>query len=581
MVRFWYSLVLCLGVVLAVAPRVGAGAPLSYTVHIDAPAELATLLRQNLPLLTERNDPDMDKALLAALVRETPSSALALLETAGYFGAKVTIAASAPGEYTIKVTPGEPVLIDDVVISLIGPIRQDAHYQQRFAAALEAWPLPIGANYRQDEWDDGKKTVLRLIMSDRFALAKLVFSRAEINPETKRAKLELTVDSGPPLAFGRLIIQGLERYPARIVQGMADFQPGSPYKLQKLYNYQLALEQSPHFSSAIVSADLDHIEHGQVPVLVQLTELPRQKLEFGVGYSTDVGAGVRMGYDHYNIFHRGYTGSILWDWTQLKQVLSFGLGFPRLSDNYSHSVTLAYKKTELNNVLTTELSAGAWRIRSHGKIEARLGLEYLSNNQQIIGQSAVLTHALMPSFGWARRAVDDIKRPRSGTLIDVKLSSTVKAAFSSTSLIRAYGRGAIYWTPFASKWGTWIMRGEAGQVFASDPNQVPSSLLFLAGGASSVRGYDYQSLGVPGPKGSILGGQVLLTTSVEYQLPVARQWAIALFRDTGNAASQWEGFAMKSANGVGLRWLTPIAPLSFDIAKGDRLSWYISLGLAF
>ncbi|WP_233164495.1 hypothetical protein, partial [Chromobacterium sp. ASV23] len=42
-------------------------------------------------------------------------------------------------------------------------------------------------------------------------------------------------------------------------------------------------------------------------------------------------------------------------------------------------------------------------------------------------------------------------------------------------------------------------------VWAKEGAQVPSALLFRAGGANSVRGYDYQSLGLPGPNGSVLG----------------------------------------------------------------------------
>lgn len=553
-----------------------------YSVRITAPASLVPLLTHGLSLITEKADPDMDATLLASLVRETPHEAKALLETEGYFDAQVSVVTEPNNQFIVKVEPGEPVLIDDVVLSVVGPIRSEPDFQQRFAALLEAWPLPIGANYRQDEWDDGKKTVLRLLSIDRFPLATITYSRADIDPKTKRSRLEVVVDSGPRIVFGPLVIQGLQRYPAQIVEGMADFHRGGAYKLQKLFNYQTALEQSPYFSSVIVSADLQKINDDQVPVMVGVSELPAQKIELGLSYDTGVGAGARIGYDHYNIFQRGYTGSILWDWAQFKQIVSFGLSFPKLSNSYSHSITAAFKKTELNSVITTALSAGVWRIRSHGKIEARLGFEYISNKQQITDQVPTVTYAFIPSYGWTRRAVDDLKRPRSGTLVDIKVSGAPGGRLSSTAFVRGYGRGAVYWTPLAAKWGTWLLRGEVGQVFARNTDQVPSSLLFLAGGVNSVRGYDYQSLGVLDKNGiSIVGGSVLATASIEYQFPLTRDWLLAVFRDMGNASQRWNTFTFDKANGVGVRWMSPIAPLAFDIAKGDRYRWYFSLGLIF
>ena len=72
--------------------------------------------------------------------------------------------------------------------------------------------------------------------------------------------------------------------------------------------------------------------------------------------------------------------------------------------------------------------------------------------------------------------------------------------------------------------------------------------------------------------------------TLEYQIPVAKDWALALFHDAGNAAQSWQSFKLEHANGIGVRWMSPIAPLSMDIAKAEKdgkLRWNMSLGLAF
>jgi translocation and assembly module TamA len=560
-----------------------AWAKVDYTVSVEAPAALATLLNDHLELISARNDADLDDFQLQAIIKETPSAAQALLETEGYFSARIHVEEQGAQHYVLKVEAGEPVIIDDVTLQLNGPIREQADYQQRLAAVLEAWALPMGAPYRQDDWSSSKRAILRLLTIDRFPLARIVKSQADIDPQTHRGQLLVQVDSGPLIRFGPTHISGNQRYPLNVATGLADFRQGDPYQQKKLLDYQSALEQSPHYSGVVVSADMARIEQDQVPVEVTLTEFPKQKLELGLTYDSEDGPGTRIGYDYYNLFGKGWTGSALLDWKNSDRNLSFGLGFPRQANGYSHSITSSFKQTDIQGVKTTTVDAGAWRIRSHDKINARFGVEFIQEKETIGNTPSNNTRALLGAFGWTRRDVDDPLRPRSGTLLDVSLSSTLGSLLSTTSFVRGYVRGVSYWSPWP-KYGTLLTRLELGQVWAKDSDEVPSSQLFRAGGSNSVRGYDYQSLGLPGPDGAVVGGRVVATATLEYQIPVAKDWAIALFHDAGNAAQSWQSFKLEHANGVGLRWLSPVAPLSMDIAKAEKdgkLRWNMSLGLAF
>ncbi|UGA39784.1 hypothetical protein JOS77_10450 [Chromobacterium haemolyticum] len=167
-----------------------------------------------------------DETLLAELVRSTPEDARKLLETEGYFDARVNVREESPRQYVIEVKPGQPTLIDDVTIRLNGPIRDEGDFQQRFAAVLEAWSLPMGAPYRQSDWDGSKRAVMRLITADRFPRAQISKSVAEIDPATRRAQLLVVdIDSGPVILFGDITVKGMKRYPEKIATGLADFSP--------------------------------------------------------------------------------------------------------------------------------------------------------------------------------------------------------------------------------------------------------------------------------------------------------------------------------------------------------------------
>jgi translocation and assembly module TamA len=560
-----------------------ACAALNYSVRINAPAEIEALLRDHLELIERHSDPDMDQPLLDELVRGTPDEVMRLIETQGYFNAKVSVREGAPHEYVVSVEPGEPVLIDDVTIRLTGPIRNEADFQKRFADLLEAWPLPIGAPFHQDDWDSGKRITLRLIAADRFPKAKIISSEAFVDSANGKATLAVVVDSGPKVRFGPILPSGLKRYSPSLVRGLADFRQGDPYQLSKLLSFQSALEQDPHFGGAIVSADMEQIQGDEVPVQAAVTELPRKKFEAGLTFSNADGGGVRLAFEHYDVFRRGLVGSVLADVKRNDKTYSFGLALPRDRKGHAYSLNASFKDSDIEGVRSQTAEAGVWRLRRRGPIDSRIGLELLNEHRVEGGVDTRQLRAVLLSGGWTRRELDDPLHPRDGTLIDMQLSGTL-GGLSSTSFVRAYGRLARYWTPGATKYGTLVARGELGQVWASNADNVPSTRLFRTGGAGKVRGYDVDSLGVPGPNNSVVGGRVVAIASLEYQIPVTRTISFALFSDMGNATDSWRGFKFERGDGIGVRWASPIAPLAFDVARAERdgsLRWYVGLGAAF
>jgi translocation and assembly module TamA len=101
-----------------------------------------------------------------------------------------------------------------------------------------------------------------------------------------------------------------------------------------------------------------------------------------------------------------------------------------------------------------------------------------------------------------------------------------------------------------------------------------------------VRGYGYREL-APERNGRIIGGDVLLTGSVELARPVAPSlpavWG-AVFVDGGRAASAWNSYKPAFGYGVGVRWRSPIGPLRADVAYGEELRKFrlhLSVGITF
>jgi translocation and assembly module TamA len=155
---------------------------------------------------------------------------------------------------------------------------------------------------------------------------------------------------------------------------------------------------------------------------------------------------------------------------------------------------------------------------------------------------------------------------------------------STASMQRVKGSAAYYFTPEVKKYGTLIVRGDLGYVRVSDDLDAPTSLLFRTGGGNTVRGYEYNSIGMDGENGAVLGGKAMAVMSAEYQIPIKKDYALAVFHDHGTVANDFKDIKWRSSSGVGFRWFSPFAPIAFDIAyahERKKIGWQLNLGTRF
>ena len=104
---------------------------------------------------------------------------------------------------------------------------------------------------------------------------------------------------------------------------------------------------------------------------------------------------------------------------------------------------------------------------------------------------------------------------------------------------------------------------------------------FFAGGAQSVRGYSYRSLGPVDESGKVVGGRNLLVGSIEFEHSFTSQWGVAVFYDAGNAIDDFNDELAKGT-GFGFRWKSPVGPIRLDFASAlslDGNPWRIHVNI--
>ena len=548
-------------------------------------SEVKSMLEEYLPLITQQQDEELDKEQVGFLAEETPDNVKTMLKTKGYFNGSVNVQDNG-SSYTVAVNPGPRTKIDNVSVAILGDILSDNNLAEYYQKAMLNWQQPVGEYFDQDGWSGSKTSVLSAVTRKKYPLAKLSNTQATVNPNNNTADLNVTVESNRPIYFGDFEITGTRRYPENVVAGLARFKPGAPYDLDLLLDFQQALEQNGHYSGASVQADFDRLQGDRVPVKVNVTEVKRHKLETGVRYDSEYGLGGRIGYDYYNLFNKGYIGSVVWDMDKYETTLAAGISQPRNSEGKYWTTNTSYNRSTTQNLEKRALTSGIWRVRDRNGIESRLGIEFITEDRKVPNTNYDLgrSHATMLTASWKRQNIETELRPENGYYLDGKIGATLGNFLSSTTMARATARAGYFYTPENKKLGTFIVRGQAGYGYAREGEDVPSSLMFRTGGASSVRGYELDSIGLAGPNNSVLPDRALLVGSLEYQFPITKSVSGAVFHDVGDAAGNFKRMSMKHGTGLGVRWFSPVAPFSFDVAYGHqdkKLRWHISLGTRF
>lgn len=541
-------------------------------VELDAPAPLDAFLRRHLEL--PQTLPDATTR--ATLMRRARGEIAELLATEGYFSPRIDLFPAAADSLRIVVVPGPRTRVATVEIGFRGHLAgADAVLDERRAALRAGWTLPPGAAFRSADWEAAKQALLAAAAKTDYVAARFVASRAEVDPEGAAAHLELTLDSGPAKRFGPLTVEGLKRYDRALVTGLAPFAPGEPYRRAALLDFQSRLQNTPWFHSVAVEA----VPEGSadVPVHVTLAEAPAKRIGLGAGVSTNTGARGEVNFRHHDFLGRAWDFGTGLRLEQKRQSLFASLDLLPDARGYRLGFGGRIEASDIEGLATTRQVLGATRSRTEGRIETRLGLEWQREERRPDGAQNETSQALTLDWHWIRRAVDDLLDPRRGNVIELRIGGATRRLLSDRDFLRSHLRVQQWWpVSWLGPRDVFSLRGELGYTAAGARFGIPQDYLFRAGGAQSVRGHAYQSLGVR--EGSaVVGGRALALASAEYTYWLAAgegqtgPWGIAAFVDAGNAVDTFG--ALRTLDpavgiGAGVRWKSPAGPLALDIARG-------------
>jgi translocation and assembly module TamA len=564
---------LVLACVLGWAGMTVAAAPKErIEIKIDGvPDDMANNVRSYLTLSRYLTREDLTDPQVRRLADRAVDEAADALRPFGYYAPTIRSRTSRDDPKWIvrlKIDPGEPVLMQDVDVEIIGAGATDKALKR---IAVET-PLRPGARLDHASYETLKATLLRTARDRGYLDATLTRRELIVNPTDLTADAGITLETGGRYEFGAITLDQ-DVINDDLLRGYLRFATGQPYSPELLNATQFALEDSNYFSTVVVSPGERDRESLTVPIKIHVEPIKRNRYGINAGYGTDTGVRGQFTWDNRLVNTRGHRARVELTVSEVRsEALAryvIPVGDPSLE---KLEFTLAYVNEDIGDLKSerTELTGGLTQV--FGKWQQVMFLKL--NDERTIYPDGRADDALLlipgisyaslpPNFltGWVRDAA-----------YYVELSGSPATLGSDASYLRFYGRAERVW-PIR---GPWHVRGRAefGTSWVDDFSALPASQRFFAGGDRSVRGFALNSLSPPLPPSDVKagssgqggGGEHKVVGSIELERDFPRNFRGAVFFDTGNAFNDWST-PLEYSVGVGVRWRLPMLMIGFDVAQ--------------
>lgn len=524
---------------------------------------------------------------------------LAVLYDNGYFGASITI--SVDGREASSISPVQaPAAITRVEI-LIDKGQKFKFGRAQIAPIAEGTTLPEGfAEGKTASLSVLKNTVSEGVDGWRtIGHAKAALSSQELVADhpSRTIRADLTLDPGPRLRFGPLVILNESDVRRERILDIAGLPEGEVFSAEEIRLSTERLRRTGAFS-AVALSEAEEIGPGDtLAINAQTTDAVKRRLGFGAELSTLEGLTVSAFWLHRNLL--GGAERLRFD-AEISGIggssggtdYTLGGRFERPAtfneDTDFYALALLEQLDEVSYFSRQlDLEVGIERIASPERTYTLgVGLR-TAKTRDVFGENSytLLTLPLSAEFDYRDNRLD----AKQGYYLKANVLPFV-AISGSDNGVRSFVDGRVYKTFGAARPVTFALRGQLGSVYGPDLSRAPADYLFYSGGGGTVRGQEYQSLGVP-VGDETTGGRSFVGLSTEVRVGVSDNIGIVGFADAGYIGEEqlYDGTGTwHSGAGLGLRYNTAIGPIRLDVAvplsgpdTDENFQVYIGIGQSF
>jgi outer membrane protein insertion porin family len=446
-------------------------------------------------------------------------------------------------------------------------------------------PLIKGSPYNEVDVSDARRMILRLYNNRGFLNAKV-----SIITDISETLADVTFEiiEGDVTLFGKAVIRGNDRTKHRVIKRELLLEESKPLNYGLLFEERHRLHRLGLFTA--VDVELLEKANNKRDILYSLEEAMAGAVEFGFGYGEYEKFRGFFYISHRNLWGMHRYGSFRTELSTLQQrfTLSYSEPWFMNKEDLIFNASLLHEHRTEKNIDTGEVRYRLRRNTASAGIEKRFNDAFQADLYYDF--SVVKTYDIKPDIILSREDIGTLRisgirpsllydtrdnplDPRSGFVVGSSLKLASSVFLSETE----FAKLTLYAHQYHSLSRRIVLavsaRGGAAQGFG-DTRELPIVERFFLGGGTTVRGYAQDTLGPRGVDGTPTGGNVFLMGNLELRFDVGRGFGIVTFVDGGNVWRKLENVDIKNfkfTTGIGLRYSTPIGPLSLDYGyKLDR-----------
>lgn len=439
-------------------------------------------------------------------------------------------------------------------------------------------------------------------------------------PEAGLADLVLNLNEGRQRVVSEINIAGTEVTSPSLVRGELKLEPGDPLNLEKLARSRANL----YDTGAFWQVDIQHRpigragarapatdESGPLPVrlAVNVSEIQPFSLRYGGLYDTERGPGGIVDFANRNTLGAARVLGLRLQYDSQFRDARIYFAQPSTSGFFLKTAAAIYAQRQAVEpfithrygfTITEDARFSDHDILTFGYRIEQASSRYISPSPELPPPENMRVAPLSATF--TRETRDSFINPTRGGFLSSSLEYASNILGSQERFLRYFGQ-YIRYVPLAAPtelpltttvWRSrWVYAGAVrlGLAGGQGGQELIATERFFAGGATSVRGYDQNSLGPTDALGNPVGGNAMFIVNNELRFPIYNVLGGAAFLDAGNVyatVSDFDPLRLRYGAGVGLRLSTPYILLRFDVGfklfpkPGEsRTKFYFSIGQAF
>ena len=511
-------------------------------------------------------------AAMLSFKRQAPSRIRKAIEPFGYFKAKINATYRREGNKYIAifhVKLGPQILITHLDVKITGEGSTNPHYVK----FLQSFPIQRGKPFLSRTYSSTKDKFYEIANRFGFFSAKMEKSKIIINLDTYQASVIFHFNTGPRYRFGittftpvPLAISFLRKY--------LTYKEGDYYDYDKIQKTQQNLRSSAYFRQATLTPALDKEKQLNVPIDAKIIMRKRKRYMFGLGYGTDTGIRGIIGISLRYVNRWGHRFKTYIKASQRNSELLFDYSIPGsnpVNDLWTFNAGIGRIKQSTGQGRNFFVGANyATKILGWNQI---ISLAYLNEEYNIRYEPRTNAALVYPAINWSRVKSDHPLNPDNGYSLSLGMAGT------PDNFTKNHNSGFFQINTAEKLLMTWgesfrvILKGSYAHTDIKNLQRLPLSLQLFTGGANSVRGYSYNSIGP---------GRNLYTGSLEFQQHMFSQFYFAVFCDTGNVRNKQLFKNPHIGVGPAIVWLSPVGELKLSFANAISQSnrpWAIQFSM--